>query len=40
MYERILVPIDGSPTSELGLKEAMRLATLTHASLRLILVVD
>lgn len=40
MYERILVPIDGSPTSELGLKEAMRLAMLTHGWLRLIHVID
>ncbi|EFF73924.1 universal stress protein [Achromobacter piechaudii] len=40
MYERILVPIDGSPTSDLGLKEAMRLAALTHGSLRLIHVID
>jgi nucleotide-binding universal stress UspA family protein len=40
MYERILVPIDGSPTSELGLKEAMRLAMLTHGRLRLIHVID
>lgn len=40
MYERILVPVDGSPTSLRGLDEAVRLATLTHASLRLIHVVD
>lgn len=40
MYERMLVPIDGSPTSDLGLKEAMRLAALTHGSLRLIHVID
>jgi len=40
MYERILVPIDGSATSELGLKEAMRLAMLTHGRLRLIHVID
>lgn len=40
MYQRILVPIDGSPTSELGMHEAIRLARLTHASIRLIHVVD
>lgn len=26
MYHRILVPIDGSPTAERGLREAIRLA--------------
>jgi len=40
MYERILVPIDGSATSQVGLKEAIRLAQLTQASLRVIHVVD
>jgi len=40
MYQRILVPIDGSATSQLGLEEAMRLAQLTHGRLRLIHVVD
>ncbi|MFY2950534.1 universal stress protein [Achromobacter ruhlandii] len=40
MYQRILVPVDGSPTSERGLQEAIRLALLTHASLRLIHVID
>ncbi|MDH0090834.1 universal stress protein [Achromobacter mucicolens] len=40
MYQRILVPIDGSATSDQGLNEAIRLAQLTHASLRLIHVVD
>ncbi len=40
MYKRILVPIDGSATSELGLQEAMRLAQLTDASLRLVHVID
>lgn len=40
MYQRILVPVDGSPTSALGLKEACQLARLTHASLRLIHVID
>jgi nucleotide-binding universal stress UspA family protein len=40
MYQRILVPIDGSPTSTRGLQEAMAVAKLTHASMRLIHVVD
>lgn len=40
MYQRILVPIDGSYTSTLGLNEAIKLARLTGASLHLIHVVD
>lgn len=40
MYQRILVPIDGSYTSTLGLNEAIKLAKLTGASLRLIHMVD
>ena len=40
MYQRILVPIDGSPTSLRGLGEAVRLAQLTGAHLRLIHVID
>lgn len=36
MYQRILVPIDGSPTSNKGLDEAVQLARLTGAMLRLI----
>jgi nucleotide-binding universal stress UspA family protein len=40
MYQRILVPIDGSPTSLRGLDEALRLARLTGAKLRLVHVVD
>lgn len=40
MYQRILVPVDGSPTSERGLDEAIRLARLTGAQLRLLHVVD
>jgi len=40
MYHRILVPIDGSSTSNQGLDEAIKLAKLTGASLRLIHVVD
>ena len=40
MYERILVPVDGSPTSSRGLDEAIKLAKLTSAHLRLVHVVD
>lgn len=40
MYQRILVPVDGSPTSERGLDEAIRLARLTGGRLRLLHVVD
>jgi len=40
MYQRILVPVDGSPTSNAGLAEAMKLAKLTGAQLRLLHVVD
>ncbi|WPG40936.1 universal stress protein [Variovorax sp. EBFNA2] len=40
MYHRILVPIDGSPVSLRGLEEAIRLAELTGAVLRLVHVVD
>ena len=40
MYQRILVPIDGSATSTRGLDEAIRLAKLTGASARLVHVVD
>lgn len=40
MYEKILVPVDGSPTSELGLDEAVKLAKLTGARIRLLNVVD
>lgn len=40
MYQKILVPIDGSPTSESGLREAIRIAQTTHGRLRLIHVVD
>jgi len=35
MYKRILVPIDGSPTSNLGLNEAIKLAKDQGAKLRL-----
>ena len=40
MYQRILVPIDGSPTSDHGLDEAIALARLTGASIRLLHVLD
>jgi len=40
MYKRILVPVDGSHTSTLGLQEAIRIATDEGARLRLISVVD
>ena len=40
MYKRILVPIDGSPTSTRGLEEAVKLATLAGGSLRLLHVVN
>lgn len=40
MYQRILVPVDGSDISDNGLREAMRLARDQHAKLRLIHVVN
>lgn len=40
MYQRILVPVDGSETSKAGLAEAVKLARLTGAQLRLVHVVD
>ena len=40
MYTHILVPVDGSPTSDRGLDEAVKLARLTGARLRLMHVVD
>ena len=40
MYRKILVPIDGSPTAARGLDEAIKLAKLTGARLRLMHVVD
>lgn len=40
MYQRILVPVDGSNTSSRGLAEALKLAKLTGAQLRLLHVVD
>ncbi|MBI1989099.1 MAG: universal stress protein [Betaproteobacteria bacterium] len=40
MYQKILVPIDGSPASKRGLTEAIRLAKYHKARVRLIHVVD
>ncbi len=40
MYTHILVPVDGSPTSDRGLEEAVKLAKLTGARIRLIHVID
>jgi len=40
MYERILVAVDGSNTSSLALNEAISLAKIHHASLRLVHVID
>ena len=40
MYQKILVPIDGSPTAARGLAEAIALGKLTGAKLRLIHIVD
>ncbi len=40
MYQRILVPVDGSHTSTLGLQEAIRIAIDQRARLKLISVID
>lgn len=40
MYKRVLVAVDGSDTSNLGLREAMELAKDQHSELRLIHVID
>jgi nucleotide-binding universal stress UspA family protein len=40
MYQRILVPVDGSPTSNRGLEEAIRVALMSHGRLRLVHVID
>ena len=40
MYSRILVPIDGSPTSQRGLDEAIALASRLGSGLQLLNVVD
>jgi nucleotide-binding universal stress UspA family protein len=40
MYQKILVPIDGSEASQRGLQEAIKLAKSTGAKLQLVHVVD
>jgi nucleotide-binding universal stress UspA family protein len=40
MYDHILVPVDGSPTSRRGLIEATRLAKALNAAVRLVHIVD
>jgi len=40
MFKRILVPVDGSATSMLGLKQAIKLSAFEGARLRLVNVVD
>ncbi len=40
MYQRILVPLDGSATSERGMREAIKLATGQQATLFFLHVVD
>jgi nucleotide-binding universal stress UspA family protein len=40
MYQRILVAVDGSPTANRGLQEAVRLAKLTGGRLRLMHCID
>lgn len=40
MYRRILVPVDGSPTSQRGLQEALSLAKTFDASLVLLHVIE
>ena len=39
-YKRILVPVDGSPVSSLGLKEALKMARDSGAKVRLLHVVE
>jgi len=40
MYKHVLVPIDGSETARMGLKEAIKLAKHLGADMRLIYVLD
>lgn len=40
MYQRIVVPVDGSETSRKALQEAIKLAQLFHARLKLVHVVE
>jgi nucleotide-binding universal stress UspA family protein len=39
-YKRILVPVDGSPTSNSGLDEAIRLARAGRSKIRLLHIID
>ncbi|WP_404301481.1 universal stress protein [Alicycliphilus denitrificans] len=40
MYEKILVPVDGSPTSLQGLREAIQISKLSGGRMKLLHVVD
>ena len=40
MYKQILCPVDGSPTSNAGMNEAIRLANDQQAKLRFLHVID
>jgi nucleotide-binding universal stress UspA family protein len=40
MYERILVPVDGSDISKRGLQEALKLSKVLGAQLRLVHIID
>ncbi|MDO8438431.1 MAG: universal stress protein [Nitrosomonadaceae bacterium] len=40
MYQRILIPVDGSPTSDRALQEALRLAQQQNAQLLLLHVIE
>ena len=40
LYAHILVPVDGSPTADRGLREAIRLASALGSKLRLLHVID
>ncbi|MCW7541127.1 universal stress protein [Aquabacterium sp. A7-Y] len=40
MYQRMLLPFDGSPAAERGLREAIALAVDQHAALRIVHIID
>ena len=40
MYQRILIAVEGSPISKHALREAVRLAKVSHSVLRIVHVVD